>query len=356
LSSAISEEHEESNMKKYRPLVGITMGDPVGIGPEIILAALVNPLIYQMCRPLVIGDLNRLKSLNRSKKDNLKFSTVKKPTTGVFQCGCVDVVDTFQLDSGQIVWARPTALTGKAMISYVTSATEMALKGKIDAVVTCPINKSAMHMAGYIYNGHTELIAAKTKSTHFAMMLAGDKLRVVLVTIHIPLKDVSIVLSTEKILQTIIITSSSLNARFGIENPKIAVAGLNPHAGEGGMFGDEEERIILPAIKLAQSQGLVARGPYPPDTIFNQAQKGFYDAVICMYHDQGLIPFKMIHFNDGVNTTLGLPIIRTSVDHGTAYDIAGQGKADPGSLTAAIKMAAEQATFERKQFKHDEIE
>jgi len=179
------------------------------------------------------------------------------------------------------------------------------------------------------------------------MMLAGDKLRVVLVTIHIPLKDVPLVLSKEKILQTIIITESSLSKRFGIENPIIAVAGLNPHAGEGSMFGDEEERIILPAVNLAQSQGFDVLGPYPPDTIFYHAQKGLYDAVICMYHDQGLIPFKMIHFADGVNTTLGLPIIRTSVDHGTAYDIAGKGIADPGSLTAAIKMAAEQAANTR---------
>ena len=229
------------------------------------------------------------------------------------------------------------------MVSYITSATDMALQGRIDAMVTCPINKQAMHMAGYFYNGHTELIAEKTKSTDFAMMLAGDKLRVVLVTIHIPLKDVPLVLSKEKILQTIIITGSSLYMRFGIENPRIAVAGLNPHAGEGSMFGDEEERIILPAVNLAKSKGFDVLGPYPPDTIFYHAKKGLYDAVICMYHDQGLIPFKMIHFTDGVNTTLGLPIIRTSVDHGTAYDIAGKGKADPGSLTAAIKMAAEQA-------------
>ncbi len=324
------------------------MGDPVGIGPEIILSALINPLIYKMCRPLVIGDIEWLNDLKECIKSNLRFNAVKKPNTGVYQCGCVDVLNTFKLDSGQILWGKPTVLTGKAMVSYITSTTDLALQGIIDAMVTCPINKEAMHKAGYFYNGHTELIAEKTKSAEFAMMLAGDKLRVVLVTIHIPLKDVPLVLSKEKILQTIIITSSSLSMRFGIENPKIAVAGLNPHAGEGGMFGDEEERIILPAVSLAKSKGFDVLGPYPPDTIFYHAQKGIYDAVICMYHDQGLIPFKMIHFTDGVNTTMGLPIIRTSVDHGTAYDIAGKGIADPGSLTAAIKMAAEQAAFERE--------
>ncbi|MBW2563597.1 MAG: 4-hydroxythreonine-4-phosphate dehydrogenase PdxA, partial [Deltaproteobacteria bacterium] len=284
--------HQDSNMKKYRPIIGITMGDPVGIGPEIILSALINPLIYEVCRPLVVGDMERLKVL----KSNLKFNAVKDPKPGVYQCGCVDVFSTFKLDPGQTLWAEPTTLTGEAMVSYITSATDMALQGRIDAMVTCPINKQAMHMAGYFYNGHTELIAEKTRSTDFAMMLAGDKLRVVLVTIHIPLKDVPLVLSKEKILQTIIITGSSLSKRFGIENPRIAVAGLNPHAGEGGMFGDEEVRIILPAVNLAKSKGFDVLGPYPPDTIFYHAKKGLYDAVICMYHDQGLIPFKMIHF------------------------------------------------------------
>ncbi|NNK83954.1 MAG: 4-hydroxythreonine-4-phosphate dehydrogenase PdxA, partial [Desulfobacterales bacterium] len=329
-------------MKKYRPIIGITMGDPVGIGPEIILAALNDPLIYEICRPLVIGDMSWLLNLKKHLKSNLNFNAIKRATSGVYQCGCVDIIGTFQLDPEEILWAQPTVLTGKAMISYIVTATDMALEGEIDAMVTCPINKEAMHKAGYYYNGHTELIAEQTKSTDFSMMLAGDKLRVVLVTIHLPLKDVAFVLSTEKIMQTLIIANSSLKLRFGIEHPQIAVAGLNPHAGEGGIFGNEEERIILPAIRLAKNKGIDVHGPYPSDTMFYHAQKGIYDAIICMYHDQGLIPFKMIHFTDGVNTTLGLPIIRTSVDHGTAYDIAGQGKADPGSLTAAIKMAAEQ--------------
>jgi len=321
------------------------MGDPVGIGPEIILSALINPSIYKICRPLVIGDIARLKALAEPIKNSLKFNAVTEPKTGVYHHGSVDVVSTSNLEPDQTLWGKPTALTGKAMISYIISATDLALQKKIDGMVTCPINKQSMHRAGYFYNGHTELIAEKTKSTDFAMMLAGDRLRVVLVTIHIPLKDVPIVLSKEKILQTIIITGSSLKIRFGLKNPRIAVAGLNPHAGEGGMFGDEEARIILPAVNYAKSQGFDVLGPYPPDTIFYHAQKGFYDAVICMYHDQGLIPFKMIHFTDGVNTTLGLPIIRTSVDHGTAYDIAGKGKADSGSLTAAIRMAAAQAAL-----------
>ncbi|NQT70368.1 MAG: 4-hydroxythreonine-4-phosphate dehydrogenase PdxA, partial [Desulfobacteraceae bacterium] len=191
----------------------------------------------------------------------------------------------------------------------------------------------------------TELLAERTGSKVFVMMLAGSRLRVVLVTIHIPLKSVPAVLSKERIIQTIRITGRALSDRFGCQDPRLAVAGLNPHAGEEGMFGDEEINIIAPAVQQARSEGFNVAGPSPPDTIFYRAVEGHYDAVVCMYHDQGLIPFKLIHFTDGVNTTLGLPIIRTSVDHGTAYDIAGTGRADPGSLVAAINMAAQQAVY-----------
>jgi 4-hydroxythreonine-4-phosphate dehydrogenase len=207
----------------------------------------------------------------------------------------------------------------------------------------------AMQLSGFQYSGHTELLAERTKSNEFAMMLAGDRLRVVLVTIHVPLRDVPVILSRQKIVKTIKLAWQALNERFGIKSPRIAVSGLNPHAGEGGMFGDEEKNIIAPAIHDAGNQGFYASGPFPPDTIFYHAANKRYDAVISMYHDQGLIPFKLIHFNNGVNTTLGLPIIRTSVDHGTAYDIAGTGIADPGSLIAAINMAAQQAVFARKR-------
>ncbi len=336
-------------MINYRPIIGITMGDPVGVGPEIIPLALINPSIYEICRPIVIGDIGWLQVVKRGMQSDLRLRAVESSETGLYQYGCIDIINCSKLDLEHTLWGKPTSLTGNAMVTYITSAIDMALQGSIDAIVTCPINKKAMYMAGFIYNGHTELLAEKTKSTKFAMMLAGDRLRVVLVTIHIPLKDVPAALSKEKIFQTIEITDSALKIRFGLENPRIAVAGLNPHAGEGGIFGDEEESIILPDINLAINKGIDVSGPFPPDTIFYHAQKGLYDAVICMYHDQGLIPFKMIHFTDGVNTTLGLPIIRTSVDHGTAYDIAGRGKANPGSLIAAIKMATSQAIFTSKR-------
>lgn len=330
-------------MKNYRPLVGITMGDPVGIGPEIILLALCDPSIYKICKPLVIGDIRRLETAKKCIGSSLNIKAVKGPDSGMYKCGCVDILSISELDPDKTSWGKPTVQTGKAMVNYITAAIDMASCGSIAAIVTCPINKMAMHMAGSKFKGHTELLAERTKTDDFVMMLAGDRLRVVLVTIHIPLRSVPIILSKKQILRTIRITGSALYERFGFKNPRIAVAGLNPHAGEGGMFGDEEEDIIIPAIHHARKEGFNVSGPFPADTVFYHAANGRYDAVVCMYHDQGLIPFKMIHFTDGVNTTLGLPIIRTSVDHGTAYDIAGTGKADPGSLVAAINMAADHA-------------
>ncbi|MDI6687372.1 MAG: 4-hydroxythreonine-4-phosphate dehydrogenase PdxA [Desulfobacterales bacterium] len=330
-------------MKNYRPIIGITMGDPVGIGPEIILTALCEPAVYKACRPFVIGDAQRLEAAKKCTKSSLHIRTTDTPDSGRYECGFIDLLTVSKCDPENTYWGKPTAQTGKAMVGYIIRAIDMAACGSITAIVTCPINKMAMRIAGYAYNGHTELLAERTRTDNFAMMLAGDKLRVILVTIHVPLKDVPSILSMEKIVQTISIAHDALYERFGLEKPHIAVAGLNPHAGERGMFGNEEENIIIPAVNFSRKQGIDVSGPFPPDTIFYHAAKGDYDAVVCMYHDQGLIPFKMIHFTDGVNTTLGLPIIRTSVDHGTAYDIAGTGKADPGSLIAAINMATHQA-------------
>ncbi|HDL07119.1 MAG TPA: 4-hydroxythreonine-4-phosphate dehydrogenase PdxA [Desulfobacteraceae bacterium] len=330
-------------METYRPVIGITMGDPVGIGPEIIISALSNPLIYELCRPLVIGDLSILRKAQKSVGKNLKIKDVNNIRTGIYKNGNIDVLALSSLDPDQTVWGKPTVLTGSAMVNYITTAIDLAADGSISAIVTCPINKKAMHMAGFNYNGHTELLAERTRTDNFVMMLAGSRLRVALVTIHMPLKDVPAVLSKERIFNTIKITWKALNERFDFENPRVAVAGLNPHAGEEGMFGSEEKNIIMPAIDLARKEGFDVSGPFPADTIFYHAANGSHDAVVCMYHDQGLIPLKLLHFTDGVNTTLGLPIVRTSVDHGTAYDIAGGGNADPGSLIAAINMAVHQA-------------
>jgi 4-hydroxythreonine-4-phosphate dehydrogenase len=215
-------------------------------------------------------------------------------------------------------------------------------------MVTCPISKVLMHSAGYQYDGHTQLIAHLTQTDSYVMMLAGNKLRVSLVTIHCALKDVPHILSTDIIFNTIAITSKALRQDFGFKKPRLAVAALNPHAGESGLFGSEENDLILPAVRKALKAGLNVSGPFAPDTVFVRAASGEFDAVISMYHDQGLIPLKLLHFSDAVNVTLGLPIIRTSVDHGTAYDIAGKGKADASSLKAAIKLAAVMAVNRKK--------
>ena len=336
-------------MSDNRPIIAITMGDPVGIGPEIILLSLCRPSIYNVCRPLVIGDLRILDAAKKRVRSKLNIKPVKDPDDGSYELGSVDLLNLSEIVPNKVLWGNPTAETGKAMIRYIKTASDLATRGRIEAMVTCPINKMAMKIAGCHYNGHTELLAERTRSENFAMMLAGKKLRVVLVTIHVPLKEVPSLLTEQKVLSTIKLAWQTLHERFGLKTPRIAVAGLNPHAGEGGMFGNEEKTIITPAIQNAGNQGFDVIGPLPPDTVFYQAANGRFDAVVSMYHDQGLIPFKLIHFNDGVNITLGLPIIRTSVDHGTAYDIAGTGTADPGSLIAAITMAAQQAVCVRKK-------
>ncbi|MDY0376064.1 MAG: 4-hydroxythreonine-4-phosphate dehydrogenase PdxA [Desulfobacterium sp.] len=334
-------------MKGKRPIIGITMGDPVGIGPEIIVSALEDPLLYEICKPLVLGDEAVMKRAIALKSGKLEIHRTEPPGKGHYFCGSIDLMPLSSLDAVVLCPGRPTKETGRAMINYITTGVDLAMAGEIEAIATCPITKTAMKLAGSPFHGHTELIADRTKTPKFAMMMAGDRLRVVLVTIHIPLCEVSRRLNRDEILTTISLTSTALKNQFGIHQPKIAVAGLNPHGGEDGMFGREEQDTITPAVEMAKAQGIDVSGPFPPDTLFFNTSNGKYDAVVCMYHDQGLIPFKMLHFSDGVNTTLGLPIIRTSVDHGTAYDIAWQGAADPSSLVSAIKMAATQAVNRR---------
>jgi 4-hydroxythreonine-4-phosphate dehydrogenase len=333
----------KTRVSDTRPVIGITMGDPVGIGPELICLALNRPEIYDVARPLVVGDVRIMEASRKITGTSHMIASINSPGAGRFKPGCIDVLNISSLDLNAVFWGHPTLASARAMIDYINTAVDLALADDIAAVVTCPINKTAMKMAGSRFPGHTELLAERTRTSRYAMMMAGSRLRVVLVTIHTALRDVVDSLSIDNIRITISLTYDALKERFGIDTPRIAVAGLNPHAGENGMFGDEESRLILPAIRYFQEKGMKVSGPHPPDTLFYHALDGIWDAIVCMYHDQGLIPFKMIHFDDGVNTTLGLPIIRTSVDHGTAYDIAGKGIADPGSLTAAMLLAAQQA-------------
>lgn len=350
-----------------RPIIGITMGDPAGIGPEIIVAALEEPSIRQICNPIVFGDVDIMSEAALLKGSSLSIHpiTPRDPSEAVPQDGpdhlsnfpqlkgiphdTLPVLSLSSLSFDQVRPGVPTPETGQAMIDYITHAVDAALSKKIAAMVTAPITKTALKMAGSSFHGHTELIAHRTGTKKYAMMLAGKRLKVILVTIHTALASVPKVLSSQAIVETIEIASKALQQNFGMPAPRIAVAGLNPHAGEDTLFGDEEERIIHPAIMEAKERAMEREervsieGPFPPDTLFYHAAQGKFDCVVCMYHDQGLIPFKLLHFNDGVNTTLGLPIIRTSVDHGTAYDIAWKMRADHTSLVQAIKMAVEQS-------------
>lgn len=326
----------------FQPLVAITMGDPVGIGPEILVKALANSDLFATCRPLVLGDRHILERTMALTGTRLEIREVTYPDEASFQSGVLSLMNLSNLDHAPR-WGKPDTKTGKAMVSYILTGIDLCLAEKAHAMVTGPIHKYAMNLSGYPYNGHTELLAERTGTRDYVMMLAGSRIRVSLVTIHMALRKVADSISEEKILKTLRITHKAMQERFGIASPRICVAALNPHAGESGMFGDEEERIIGPALEKAVKEGIRAEGPFPADTLFFQVDQGAFDAVIAMYHDQGLIPFKMRHFHDGVNTTLGLPIIRTSVDHGTAYEIAGTGKADERSLIAAIRMAADHA-------------
>jgi len=342
------------NVKEYLtleplPYIGITMGDPAGIGPEIIVLALRDPGLYELCRPVVLGDaavlndtISRL-SAKGLMTGGITINPVSTPSGAVGKPGVMDLIPLSDLDSGAIQPGRPVVAGGKAMVGYILRAVEMAVRDDIQGMVTGPISKVLMHQAGYKYDGHTQLIVHETNADNYVMMLAGAKLRVVLVTIHCALKSVPEMLTQERIYKTILITAKALEEDLGFSRPRLAVAALNPHAGEEGLFGTEEQEIIAPAISRAQKQGIDVKGPFPADTLFHQAAAGRFEAVVAMYHDQGLIPLKLLHFSDAVNVTLGLPIIRTSVDHGTAYDIAGTGRADPSSLKAAILMATEMA-------------
>ena len=328
------------------PLIAITMGDPAGIGPEIIAKALLMPDIYEVCRPVVLGDIGCLESASKG-VGSLSFQGILTPSEVTGRQGIIDVMPLSDLKNS-VSPGRPTRNGGKAMVTYILKAVELVTSGQVSAMVTGPISKELMHQAGYEFEGHTELLAHLTGTKDYVMMLAGDRLRVSLVTIHCALAEVPGRLNKDLIVKTIGITYRSLERDFGIDKPKVAVAALNPHAGESGLFGTEDKTIVGPAVEAARDSGLPVEGPFPADTIFYHASTGRYDAVVAMYHDQGLIPLKLLHFSDAVNISLGLPIIRTSVDHGTAYDIAGKGVADPSSLVAAIKVAARIVGARRK--------
>lgn len=317
--------------------LAITLGDPGGIGPEVVSKALYAAEIVQYCSPIVIGSKAVLEEALSLCRLYTKIQRLSSPLESRPSPGTIEIIETGE--HVDFVKGRATAEGGAACVDWIRKAVELAQKKEVDGIVTAPIAKEALKMSGFAWPGHTEMLAELTGTKEFGMLLVGGLLRVILVTIHTSLRNVPDLITQASVLKTIRLAKKSCDM-LNIHNPRIAVAGLNPHAGETGLFGNEEETAIRPAVEEAIGLGLPAEGPFPPDAIFHKAYKGDVDIVVCMYHDQGLIPLKMIAFDEGVNITVGLPVIRTSPDHGTAYDIAWKGKASPASMIEAIKLAS----------------
>lgn len=315
----------------------ITMGDPGGVGPEIIAKAFGTPGIRKSCIPIVIGDTLIMAKALRLLRHSRKLREITSPDEAENSGRLMHLINVNTMIP-RLPQKKPTAEGGEACVRYIRKAVELAMHKQVDGIVTAPISKEALKMAGFTWPGHTEMLAEISRTKQYAMMLVGGPLRVILVTIHTALKNVPELITRQRILRVIRLAKKACDM-LKIRTPKIAVAGLNPHAGEAGIFGEEEITQIVPAIRQANREGIPVSGPYPPDTIFHKAYQGEIDIVVCMYHDQGLIPLKMIAFDKGVNVTIGLPFIRTSPDHGTAYDIAWKGTANPSSMIEAIKLA-----------------
>jgi 4-hydroxythreonine-4-phosphate dehydrogenase len=316
--------------------IAITMGDPCGIGPEIIA------MLYADAAPLpsslVLGDEGLIKRAIRLLALPLTVGVIDSPEDFQFTSNTIHVISLSRLPE-DLPFGQLDARAGKAAFDYIRAGIDLALQKRIRAVVTAPINKEALRLAGFHYPGHTEILADFSETKDFAMMLMNSDLRVILVTIHVSLREALEQLTIEREL-TIIRLAHRAMIQLGIARPRIAVAGVNPHAGEHGLFGSEDEAIIRPAIRQAQAGGIAASGPWPGDTVFMHARQGRFDVVVAQYHDQGLIPVKYLGVDEGVNITVGLPFVRTSVDHGTAFDIAGKGEASHASLRVAVEQAA----------------
>ncbi|MGB3852314.1 MAG: 4-hydroxythreonine-4-phosphate dehydrogenase PdxA [Tunicatimonas sp.] len=336
-----------------QPIIAISAGDPAGIGPEIAVKALNLPETYKQCRPLLVCDPPIVEQAIEFCSLKTKISVVDDPADGHYRFGTIDVLRMKQVSMVTFQHNQVGSVTGEASFRYVEKVIELAMSGQAQATVTGPINKEAIHLAGHHYAGHTEIYAEKTNTQHYAMMLADGNFRVIHVSTHVSLREAIERVKQARIIEVIKLAHEALQ-RLGIERPRIAVNGLNPHAGENGLFGTEDQEEIGPAIRAAQQLGIDADGPHPPDTVFPKLKGGQYDIVVCMYHDQGHIPTKLTGFNynhatdrwegmSGVNITLGLPIIRVSVDHGTAFDKGGKNQANPESMIQAIAYATQLA-------------
>jgi len=336
------------------PVLGITMGDPAGIGPEIAAKALADPVVRKAARLLVIGDARVMTTAARLARVDLAVRPLARVADATWAADTVEVLDLGNADPAAFALGRVSALCGRAAYEYIERGVRLALAREIDAIVTAPISKEALAAAGLEHSGHTEILADLTGTRAYAMLLMGRELRVIHVTTHVALRRVPDLVTRERVHLTIRLGHEAMR-RLGLAAPRIAVCGLNPHAGEAGLFGDEEQVAIGPAIAEARAEGIDATGPYPADTLMSRARGGEFDCVVAMYHDQGHTPVKTLGFRyddatktwtgmSGVNVTVGLPILRVSVDHGTAFDRAGRGTANPESMVEAIVVAAEMAT------------
>ncbi len=336
-------------MTPYRPLLGITMGDPAGVGPEITAKALARPATTSSCKPIVIGDRSVMAATLELLRSSLELHAVRSPAQCRFSPGTIECLDLGNVDAARLPKARVSAEAGRAAYAYIETAVKLCQSGEIDGMVTAPINKEALAAAGVEHSGHTEILARLSGTTDFAMLLMGKELKVIHVTTHVALRRVPDLVTRQRVLQVIRLAQRTMDG-LGQSQAKIAVCGLNPHAGEDGLFGDEEQTEITPAVEAARREGLDVSGPLPADTLFSRARGGEFDIVVAMYHDQGHVPVKTLGFTydeaagtwtglSGVNVTVGLPFLRVSVDHGTAFDRAWKGIANPESMVEALDVA-----------------
>ena len=332
------------------PILAITMGDPAGVGPEIIAMSLARKEVYEQCRPVVVGDAAMMQLGVKAAGVDLKVRPIEKVADARYEFGTMDVLDLKLIDASQFAYGKVAPQCGNAAFESVRKAIELAMAGEVDGTVTAPLNKEALHEAGHNFAGHTEIYAHFTGTKKYAMLLADDRMRVIHVSTHVSLREACDRAKKERVIAVTELINDACKS-FGIANPRIGIAGLNPHAGEGGLFGDEEIREIIPAIEEMKARGMNVDGPVPPDSLFSRARSGQFDGCVAMYHDQGHIAFKVGGFEwdrqtqrmvavKGVNITLGLPIIRVSVDHGTAFDVAGKGIANPDAMLMSIEYAA----------------
>lgn len=327
---------------KFKPITAITMGDPAGIGPEIVVETMLDPSIHKCCKPFVIGSLAILERAAKILKKDIKFNKISDPTHAKYEMGTVDVIETGDYDTNSIVWGEVQALAGQMSFDWIMKSIEIGMAGKIDAVSTAPINKRAIKLAGIKEPGHTEIYQDATNSPYALTMFSCHKLRVFFVSRHMSVVDACRYATKDRVLEYVININEELK-KVGIEKPHIAVAALNPHGGENGLFGTEEIEHLIPAVAAAREMGIDAVGPCPADSVFHIGRSGCYDGILSLYHDQGHIACKTLDFEKSVTLTFGLPFIRSSVDHGTAFDIAGKGIAGAISLIESTRVVAEYA-------------